>query len=452
MPDEAERGSTLLARARSVNPLPEGAVSVAVGLVISGVSTYAFLGVAHRQLNEGDYSALVVLWTAMFAIGNGIMQPLEQEVARAVSDRRARGIGPAPVIRRAAAAGIGFMGIVTVLALLLHNLIIDPWFDGRIALSMALIIGLFSFCAAHLARGVLSSHRRFRAYARFFMVDGISRVVMVSLLFAVGTTAVGFYGMAMAVSAFIGVGLALAGQHGLMEAGPEAPWGEITPKLGWLLLGTGMLSLVVQGGTIAVEMLAPPEQAGAAGEFANGLTTARIPLFLFQAVLASLLPKLSHLAGVGSIDDFVVTLRRLVGLVFGVGVLSIAVAAAFGTTIINKIYGGSTDLTSRDLAMLAAAFIIIMATICLDQALIALQAHSRMALGWLVAFSTFVLVTAAASGSGLYLRVEFGLLSAGTVAFTWMLVCLVLRLRAHAPLTEVTAAEALAEITEAPAP
>jgi O-antigen/teichoic acid export membrane protein len=447
MPDQGDRAPTLLARAREINPLPEGALSVAVGLVVSGVSTYVFLGIAHRRLDGADYSALVVLWTAMFAIGNGIMQPLEQEVARAVSDRRARGIGPAPVIRRAAAVGFTFMCVVAAVAIATHSLLIDKWFDGRVVLSVSLIVGLFGFCAGHLARGVLSSHRRFRAYARFFMVDGLSRVALVALLFGLGTTAVGPYGAAMAVSAFIGVAAALAGQRSLMEPGPEAPWAEVTPKLGWLLLGTGMLSLVVQAGTIAVEMLAPEDQAGAAGQFANGLTTARIPLFLFQAVLASLLPKLSRLAGVGSLDEFVITLRRLVGLVLGIGVLTTLAAAVAGTAVIDRIYGGRTDLTARDLALLAAAFIIIMATICLDQALIALKGHSRMAIGWLVSFSTFVVVTAL--GSDLYLRVELGLLSASLVAFTWMSVCLVGRLRAHVPIEPVTTAEALAEI---PAP
>jgi O-antigen/teichoic acid export membrane protein len=444
MPDAVDRGPTLLARARAINPLPEGAVSVATGLVVSGASTYVFLGIAHRRLGEADYSALALLWTAMFAIGNGIMQPLEQEVARAVSDRRARGIGPAPVIKRAATIGFAFMTIVALLALATHSLLIDKWFDGRVVLSVALIVGLFGFCAGHLARGVLSSHRRFRAYARFFMVDGISRVAMVAILFGLGTTTVGLYGAAMAVSAFIGVALALAGQRSLMEAGPEAPWAEVTPKLGWLLLGTGMLSLVVQSGTIAVEMLAPPERAGAAGQFANGLTTARIPLFLFQAVLAVLLPKLSRLAGTGSIDEFVVTLRRLVGLVLGVGLVTVAVAAVIGTPVIDRIYGGQTDLTARDLALLAAAFILVMASICLDQALIALNSHSRMALGWLAAFTTFVVV--ASVGSDLYLRVELGLLAAGGVAFTWMLVCLLERLRARTPLEDVSTAEALAEI------
>jgi O-antigen/teichoic acid export membrane protein len=445
--DEGERGPTLLARARALNPLPEGALSVAVGLVVSGASTYVFLGVAHRRLDSADYSALAVLWTAMFAIGNGIMQPLEQEVARAVSDRRARGIGPAPVIRRAAVVGFSFMGAVALFALATHSVLIDKWFDGRVVLSAALIIGLFGFAAGHLARGTLSSHRRFRAYARFFMVDGFARVVLVAVLFGLGATAVGLYGLVMAVSAFIGVAAALAGQHELLEPGPEAPWSEVTPKLGWLLLGTGMLSLVVQSSTIAVEMLAPESQAGAAGQFANGLTTARIPLFLFQAVLASLLPKLSRLAGTGALDEFVSTLKRLVGLILAVGLVTTIVAAGVGPFVIDRIYGGATDLTARDLALLAAAFIIVMATICLDQALIALNGHSRMALGWLAAFSTFVVVTAL--GSDLYLRVELGLLAAGVVAFTWMSLSLVERLRAHAPMVEVSEAEALAEI---PAP
>jgi O-antigen/teichoic acid export membrane protein len=439
-----QRPPSLRQRARDQNPLPEGALAVAVGLMVSGVSTYAFLGLAHRKLSSADYSALVVLWTAMFAIGNGIMQPLEQEVARAVSDRRARGIGPAPVIRRAAAIGFAFMCAVALAAVLTHEVLIDKWFDGRTVLSASLIVGLFGFCASHLTRGVLSSHHRFGAYARFFTVDGLTRVVLVGLLFGVGTTAVGPYGIAMAVSAFVGVAAALAGQRGLMEPGPEAPWAEVTPRLGWLLLGTCMLSLVVQAGTIAVEMLAPADQAGAAGQFANGLTTARIPLFLFQAVLASLLPKLSRLAGTGALDEFVSTLRRLVGLILTVGILTTLVAATTGTAAINRIYGGATDLTGRDLAMLSGAFILIMATVCLDQALIALNGHSRMALGWLAAFATFVVVTAL--GSDLYVRVEAGLVAAAGVAFVWMSAFLMERLRHHTVLVAVDEAEALAEI------
>jgi hypothetical protein len=86
---------SVIERVRAQNPLPEGAISVGIGLVVSGIATYVFLGIAHRKLDPADYSALGVLWTAMFAIGNGIMQPLEQgspgpspTAARTASDRR----------------------------------------------------------------------------------------------------------------------------------------------------------------------------------------------------------------------------------------------------------------------------------------------------------------------------------------------------------------------------
>ena len=45
-------------RAQRQNPLPEGALPVAVGLVVNGAATFAFLGIANRTLDEAAYSAL----------------------------------------------------------------------------------------------------------------------------------------------------------------------------------------------------------------------------------------------------------------------------------------------------------------------------------------------------------------------------------------------------------
>jgi hypothetical protein len=67
-----------------------------------------------------------------------------------------------------------------------------------------------------------------------------------------------------------------------------------------------------------------------------------------------------------------------------------------------------------------------------------------MAIGWLVAFVTFVVVTAL--GEDLFLRVELGLLAASAVAFVWMVAFLLERLRHHAHLDAVPEAEALAEV------
>ncbi|MEZ5143825.1 MAG: hypothetical protein R2726_15100 [Acidimicrobiales bacterium] len=439
--------TAVIDRLRAKNPLPEGALSVAVGLAISGVATYVFFGIASRSLDGATYSTLSVLWGLMFAVGNGIMQPLEQEVARAVSHRLANGEGPGPVIRRAVGIGLGFAAAVCALALITHALFLDRWLSGDGSLTIAFVVGLLGFCVGHLARGTLSSHGRFRAYATFFSVDGIARVVLAALLAVVGIATAGAFGFVLAITPFIAVGVAMLRQRegDLLADGPPASSSELTKALGWLLAGTISLSLLIQGGTIAVGILATPDEEAAAGVFLNGLQTARIPLFLFQAVLASLLPKLSHLAGTGAFDEFLVSLRRLVLTILGVGVLTSIAAAVLGPTFISIVFGSSTTLTSRDLLLLAVAFILIMATICIDQALIALNGHSRMAAGWVLALGVFVLVTAVA-GPELYLRVELGLLAASVFAFVWMAVMLVERHRHHARAHEVALAEAAAEL------
>ncbi len=406
-----------------------------------------------RSLSADDYASVGVLWSLMFAVGNGVMQPLEQEVARAVSDRRAKGIGPGPVVRRAVQIGAIFSITLVTLAILTHDVLLDQLLDDDPALMAAFLIGLVGFAAGHLARGTLSSHGRFRAYATFFGVDGIARIVLATALAALGVAAAGAFGMVLAVTPFLAVGVSVIGRRHMLVDGPAAPWVELTRALGWLLLGTCSLSLLIQGGTIAVELLATDDQADAAGVFLNGLQVARIPLFLFQAVLASLLPKLSHLAGQGRLDEFTHTLRRLLRAILGLGAVATLAAVVLGPAVVGIIFGTDTTLGARDLGLLSAASILIMAAISLDQALIALHRHHVMAVGWFTTLVVFVGVIAL--GDDLFLRVEMGLFVGSLWACAWMGFWLQ-RTRAsyHPPATaevhEVDLAEALAEVPMEP--
>jgi O-antigen/teichoic acid export membrane protein len=383
-----------------------------------------------------------VLWALVFGVGNGIMQPLEQEVARAVSSRRARGIGAGPVIRRAVALGAVFAVGVCVLVVVGQAFVRRDTVNGW--LLVAFVVGLLAFCAGHLARGVLSSNHRFGGYATFFATDGVSRVVLAASLAALGVTAVGAYGMVFALTPFVGIAAAMARQRGLLEDGPEASWKELTTALGWLLLGTVSLSLLIQGGTIAVDWLATAEQREAAGVFLNGLQTARIPLFLFQAILASLLPKLSRLASTTAWADFERALVRLVVAILAVGTVTTIVAAVVGPFFIGVVFGAELVLSSRDLALLAISFVIIMAAICLDQALVALSSHHRMAFGWFLALVVFVVATAL--GNDLYLRVEVGLLAGSATAMAWMALHVRALLRRHGTARVLDLSEAVAEL------
>lgn len=81
-------------------PLPEGTVPVAIGLVISGVASYAFFKVGQQALGKEDFKPIVALWFTTFALVPGFFMPVEQEVGRALAHRRALNQGGRPVVQK----------------------------------------------------------------------------------------------------------------------------------------------------------------------------------------------------------------------------------------------------------------------------------------------------------------------------------------------------------------
>ena len=78
------------------NPLPAGTLDVGVALLVAGVTGYAFLIIADHALGDG-VAPLTAIWGVLFTAAPGFFLPLEQEVSRAVSSRRARGVGSGPI-------------------------------------------------------------------------------------------------------------------------------------------------------------------------------------------------------------------------------------------------------------------------------------------------------------------------------------------------------------------
>lgn len=403
-----------------------------------------FFAIAARQLDERAYASLGVLWALLFTAGNGVMQPLEQEVARAVSERRARQLGAGPVIRRASALGFGFTLAVVLVALVFHSWLRDHLFGGQEALLVAFLVGLIGFCGGHLVRGALSSYGRFRAYGAFFGIDGVVRPIGAVVLAVAGVVAVGWWGAVVVVAPFVAAAATLSGQRGLLTPGPEAPWAELTRALGWLLLGSTSTALLINGGVLAVELLATPEQEAAAGVFLSGLLVARIPLFFFQAVLASLLPKLSHLVGRQLYGEFGAALQRLVVAIVAIGCVAVVVAVAIGPAVVELFFGSEAGLGSRDLGLLTGSAVTLMIGISLGQAVIALGGHWRFAVGWVVAFGVFAVATAL--GDDLFLRVEVGMLLSSLASVAWMAAFTVRGVQRHRRDREVDLAEAVAEV------
>lgn len=419
----------LLDRGRLANPLPQGTGAVGVGLIVAGLSAYGFLVLSARALGPEEWAALSVLWAMVFTAGPGFFLPLEQEISRALASRRAEGHGAGPLIVRAAALGGALAALVVAATLAAGDVLLDHLFDGEALLLVGFVIGLLGYVVLHLARGVLSGMRRFDGYATCIGAEGAVRLLACAVLALAGVASAGPFGLALGGAPLVAVAIALRGQRGLLGPGPPAPWAELGTALGALLAGSVLAQLLANIGPLAVEVLASEAESDEAGRFLAGLVVARVPLFLFGAVQAALLPRLSELAGSGRLADFRAGLARLLRVLAGLGILAVVAAFAVGPRVV-PIFGSDFRLGHRDMGVLAAATVAYILALTLAQALIALAAPGRMALGWLAGVATFVVV--ASLGSDLFLRVELGLLAGSVATATLMAAMVATRLRSGA--------------------
>ena len=208
--------------------------------------------------------------------------------------------------------------------------------------------------------------------------------------------------------------VSLRGQRGLLTPGPVAAWSEITPNLGWLVAGSVLAAVLVNGGPVIAGLLKTKEQSALVSHFTYAVIITRIPLFLFQAVQAALLPKLAQLAARGALEEFRSGFRKLVEVVAVVGALGVAGALAVGTTAV-KVFSADAELSRRTVGLLALASALYMLGLAMAQAVIALHGHERVAVGWAISVIVF-LVTTLAWGHDLLLRVEMGLVLGSAAA------------------------------------
>lgn len=394
-------------------PLPEGTIPVGIGLFIAGITAYAFFKVGQLALGKEDFKPIVALWFTTFALVPGFLLPVEQELGRALAHRRALNDGGKPVIQKMLPlAG----GLTTVL--IVATLVASPWltrdmFEGYWSVTAALIITIIAFAPMHIARGIASGSGRFTAYGLILGIDGATRIISCVVLWQLNVTSVGAYAMAVALSPIVAVLFVSARGDMKSQQGPPANFAELTPNLSWLLLGSVMAAALVNAGPIGVDVLANTSDAEKVTAFGNGVLLSRIPLFLFQAVQASLLPRLARLAAKGNLDEFVQGLSLLLKIVVGVAVLGTAGSYVLGPWALDIMYDGGLDRST--LTLLALASGMYMLCIAIAQAVIALRGHRWVAIGWLSAVVTFLVLTAVSSDD-LFLRVEIGLVGGSTAA------------------------------------
>jgi O-antigen/teichoic acid export membrane protein len=408
--------------------VPEGTWAIGAGLIIVGLSAYGFQILAAKRLTNDDYNSLNELWALVFVFSPGLFQPLEQEVGRAVSARRARGEGGAPLVKRAALLGAFLALAVTMACAIGYRPIIDNLFDGRAILIVALFVAIACYYLAYITRGTLSGNGRFGAYGLMHGSEGTVRLTACIVLFVAGTKAIGPWGFALAAPPLFAVAISLRGQRGLMQPGPEAPYSELSGALAWLLIGSVLAQLLSYASVFGVNHFAHTRvEKDLASHFITGLFIARVPLLMFQAVQAALLPKLAGLASEGKHDDFRIGMRRLLVVVFVLCTTGIAAASVIGPWAGRKLFASKWDLANRDMFLLTLAATAFIVALTLAQGLIALKAYKESACGWIVGIVAFVV--AVGLGHDLILRNELGFLAGGGAAAIVMASLLFPRMR-----------------------
>jgi O-antigen/teichoic acid export membrane protein len=444
----SQRAQRLIDAARKL-PVPEGTYAVGLGLLISGITAYGFQILAFKGLTKSEYAALNGLWILVFVVAPGFFLPLEQEVGRAVADRRAREIGGGPVVRKAAFAGAVLAGSLMAVAVIGAAAfgLTDRLFHGQEVLLVCFVIALGTYAVQHVTRGTLSGNGRFGPYGMILGAEGVFRILPVIVLYAAGIDNLLWYGLALAVPPLLAALVAIRGQHGLVDPGPDAEWSELSTNLTLLFLGSLAAQALSYAAALGVLLLAQGKaERDAAADFIVGFFIARIPILLFQAIQAALLPKLAALSGAGKHDDFRSGLKKLVMIVVGVGALGVIAGATIGPTVGEILFGNKFNLGSRDLTLLflgSAAFIF---ALTLAQALIALLGHGRALIAWTVGLAFCVGVMALGSSAtidDLFLRAELGYVVGCATAATMMLIFLVVQVRGQGPVSLPLLVEAI---------
>lgn len=408
-------------------PLPEGTLPVGVGLLIAGVSSYAFFKIGKNALGDNGFKPISSLWFATFFLAPGFFLPLEQELGRAVAQRRALGEGGHPVVRRVIPLAGALAAAVILVILVAFGELTDRFFEGNWVVTAALVVGFLAYLPVHLTRGICSGHGRFGAYGIVMGADGATRIIGCAALWALGVESTGAYAFVVALSPLVGVLIVLFRRETGSDPGPPAQWSEVTANLGWLLLGSVFAAGLVNAGPIMVDLLADDTMTRSVTWFGSGVLLGRIPLFLFQAVQAALLPRLAGLASRGELSEFRQGFRKLLVVVCFVAFVGVAGAALLGPWVLEKVF--QADLSTRTVSLLALGSGLYMIALTFAQAVIALHGHALVAVGWLIGMVTFAAVTWRSSND-VFLRVELGLVTSSIAAAVTFAMALQIRLRA----------------------
>lgn len=408
---------------------------VGLGLGVAGLTIYVFLAIAARTLGPDRYAAFSTMWSITFLAAPGFYVPLEQEVGRALADRRARGLGGGPVIKTAAVIAGTVVVVLTLASVVGSGPLVRDFFDNEALLLLGFVLALAGYAVQYLARGVLAANGRYGPYSFLIGSEAMLRMLGCIGLAVVGVKTAGPYGVLVGLAPLLAIVFVAPKALDLLTDGPDASWRELSRALGYLLVGSVLAQAMINITPLIVSALASDNERSLVGKVLIALIISRVPLFLFQAVQASLIPQLAGLAARNAWQEFRSKLLRLVVAVSALATASTLASWILGPWVVRTFFGKEYELSGSHMAYLALGSGFFMVALALSQALIAMAGYRRSAAAWTMGMAILLGVTAL--DGDLLFRVERGFIAGGAVTVVALVALLAGPLRAGHAMGEI---------------
>jgi O-antigen/teichoic acid export membrane protein len=425
-----------------------GARILSIGIASTGLLTFAYFSIASHVLGEQPAKRIDLLWSVMFVIISVIYRPIEQLLSRTIAERRARGHAEhtmrVPMLIQAT-----FALIFLIVALALHDTLIDDVFEHEESLYLVLVVGTLAYAASYFARGWLAGHERFGLFGGLVLMESVSRVcfaLAVAIGIASGQTAVALGIAAAPFVSLVVVPVAFARTRAERALGREESGGGHEQALAAAitvdeadaaLAGPGTegvqetaahddLSLRRGGGfavwvsgimlseqtllnaaVLTVDATSP--NRALAGIVFNVLLIARAPLQLFQAIQTSLLPHLTGLEATAGHEAFAKAIRTTVlAIAAFAGVVAVGLLVVGPFALRHVFFGQDFHYKGTGLALIGVGMGLHLCSGALNQAALARDRARAAAACWLLAAAVFVGWMLSGAISEQLLRAEVG--------------------------------------------
>ncbi|MEU9374814.1 hypothetical protein AB0D94_13720 [Streptomyces sp. NPDC048255] len=378
--------------ARLSDTLPPGTLLVIGGTVVLGAASYVHLMAAGHSLDTDGMASLSVLWTILMSVGIGLFFPVEQELTRIVAAHRVGGHGVSGVLRRVTVLTVAMAGLLLAGMAIAARPLADTFFYGRTDMVMALGVAFVALAASNVTRGVLAGLGRFAPFGWQLGIDGVLRIGLAVGFALAGVRSPLAFALILVIAPLVAVLVTLRPVRQGLGPGPADTWTGLLGGLGPLIASTLLSQVVVNAAVVSTKLLAPAEGALVAG-LLNAIVLARVPLFVFGSLQASLLSGLSAAAAAGDRTGFSRLLGRTCLVVTALGVAGGLPATLLGPWLIQVLFKAEDGLGQAVFFWISAGTLFYMLAMVLGQALMVLRKHNLQLLGWAVATLVLLGVT-----------------------------------------------------------